>query len=186
MTDYPQELQSMLDGAKVLYSKDDLEKAHNRLAEAISVDYHDKYPILLCVINGAIVPMAHLLVKLGFHLQIDTVHASRYHGEIEGESTLTWHTKPRESLKGRHVLIFDDILDQGLTLRGIVDYCEGEGAASVKTAVMVDKHIQRDPKGVKLADYTGITLEQDTFVIGYGLDYKGYFRNLPEILQVMT
>jgi hypoxanthine phosphoribosyltransferase len=185
MPDYPQELQEMLDNAKVLYSKDVIEQALSQLAKDITSDYSDKYPIMLCVINGAIIPMAHLLVKLDFHLQVDTVHASRYHGEISGSSELTWHTKPKEDLKGRDIIIFDDILDQGLTLAGIIDFCEGEGANSVKTAVMVDKHIERDPKGLQLADYTGITLDKDVFVIGYGLDYKGYFRNLPEIMQVV-
>ena len=119
-----------------------------------------------------------------FPLQLDSVRASRYHGEIEPAKQLTWHAKPLLDLQDRHVIIFDDILDGGITMSGISEYCREQGAATVKTAVMIDKGVDRDPSGLSKADYTGLEVDGNAFLIGYGMDYKGYLRNLPEIRRV--
>ncbi len=179
-----QEINDVLARSTCLYSQQEISAALDRLALEMSADYGDKSPLMVCVINGAIIPMGHLLVRMTIPLQIDTVHASRYHGEMEAVPSLTWHTKPKSDLKGRHVIIFDDILDGGITLAGITDYCLEQKAASVKTAVMLDKRFSRDKGGLEQADYTGLILKEKAFVIGFGLDYQGYFRNLPDILKV--
>ncbi|MFT5453526.1 MAG: hypoxanthine phosphoribosyltransferase, partial [Enterobacterales bacterium] len=83
----------------------------------------------------------------------------------------------------RTILVVDDILDGGLTLAGIVDFCNQEGAADVKTAVLVEKNVERKGKAIKKAHYTGVTVE-NKFVFGYGMDYKRYLRNAPGIFAV--
>ncbi len=178
------ELDDLMSRSSVIFSKEELEKASQAIAKAITEDFADKNPIILCVINGAIVPMGQVLTHLHFPMQLDSVRASRYHGEVEPGKMLTWHAKPLLDLQGRHVLIFDDILDGGITLKGIVAYCKELDAASVKTAVMIDKLGQRDASGLSKADYTGLEVDGSAFLIGYGMDYKGYLRNLPEVRKV--
>jgi hypoxanthine phosphoribosyltransferase len=82
---------------------------------------------------------------------------------------------------GRNVLIVDDILDEGITLQELIKYCEQEGVSSVHTAVLVNK--LHDRKHLDTADYIGLTVE-DRYVFGYGMDYKGYLRNVPGIYAV--
>jgi len=86
-------------------------------------------------------------------------------------------------LKDRAVLIVDDILDGGLTLSAIVDYCRAQGARSVLTAVLVDKLNARLPDGLHSADFCGLHVDNH-YVFGYGMDYKGYLRNAPGIYMV--
>jgi len=179
-----QELEDLLSKSSVLFDYDTLCKATKTLAQALTDDYHDKMPIILCVINGAIVPISQLLMHMHFPLQLDSIRASRYHGEIKPGNQLTWHATPLLNLEGRHVLVFDDILDGGITLSGISNYCHEEGAETVKTAVMIDKKTKRDEGGLAKADYTGLEVDGSAFLIGYGMDYKGYLRNLPEVRKV--
>ena len=110
------------------------------------------------------------------------MHVSRY-GDATSGGKLNWKVKPSTGLQGRTVLIVDDILDGGVTLGELVRFCEAEGATAVHTAVLVDKKHEREPGGVKKADFTGLEAE-DRFLFGYGLDYKGYLRNAPGIYMV--
>ena len=130
--------------------------------------------------NGGLIVTGLLLSKLDFPLQQDYIHATRYRGETSG-GDLDWITEPRHSLSGRHVLIVDDILDEGLTLAAIVDYCRNAGAVSVDTVVLVEK-IHDRKQGIQ-ANYVGLKTE-DRYLFGYGMDYKGYLRNAPGIFAV--
>lgn len=177
-------INAMLANSSLVYSHEDIMTAFDRMAEEITQEYHDKNPIILGVINGAMVPLSFLLVRLAFPLQIDTARATRYMGEMQVSQDLTWLSHPVIPLEGRHVLIFDDILDLGGTLSGIVTYCEQKKAASVKTAVMIDRQCVRGEGGFEKADFTAFHLEDNAFLIGFGLDYQNYFRNLPEIRAV--
>ena len=131
---------------------------------------------------GALIPTAHLLMRLNFPLEVDYIHATRYRGTTRG-GDLHWLVEPRQSLKDRTVLVVDDVMDGGLTLAAIVDYCEQAGVKAVYTAVMVNKIRQREP-GVNFEpDFKGLDTE-DRYIFGFGLDYEEYFRNLPGIYAV--
>ena len=132
--------------------------------------------------NGAVVFAGQLLTKLNFYLQVDYIHTSRFKGEMEG-GDLEWVAVPRTSLEGRTVVIVEDILDSGITLTSIIDYCREKGAKEVYTVVLVDKDHPRDVNGVEKADFTCLWVE-DKFLLGFGLDYQGFFRNLPGIYAV--
>lgn len=178
----PERVKGVSSRARCLYNSDQIERALKNMATAIHSDLKDENPIVLCVLIGGVVLTGKLLTLLDFPLQMDYIHASRYGDETVG-SQLKWVVKPRLSLKDRTVLIVDDILDHGITLAGIIDFCNEQGAKAVKTAVLVEKEVQRPQNGVQKADYTGIIVE-NRYVYGYGMDYQGYLRNAPGIFAV--
>ncbi len=178
----PVKIKAVYEKATCLYTKEEIEKALDKMAGEITGKLADKNPVLLCVMIGGLIPAGNLLPRLDFHLEIDYVHATRYNGAIRG-SELEWVVKPRVSLQERAVLIIDDILDGGITLAALIEYCKAQGATEVYTAVLLDKKQTRLPGGPPAADFTGITME-DGYVFGYGMDYEGYLRNAPGIYVV--
>lgn len=170
--------------AKCLYDKSTIEKAIKKVAEKMNRDLADKNPVLLCVMNGAVIFMGQIATQLTFPLQIDYVHVTRYQGGIEGRE-IHWVAEPNIPLQNRVVVIIEDILDGGLTLAAVKNFCVQQGATEVLCAALVDKKRLREPGGVETCEYVGLEVE-DKFLIGYGLDFLGYFRNEPEILVVNT
>lgn len=180
--EFRQHLFDVRDNAKQLYSMEQIDQAILDMAAAINRDYADRDPLLLTIMNGGVVLMGKLLPLLDFPLQIDYLHATRYRGDTNG-AVIEWIVTPGLSLKGREVIIVDDILDVGATLLAIVDACEKQGAASVATAVLVDKvHDRKAMPGIK-ADYTGVEAE-DAYLFGCGMDYREYWRNMPGLYAV--
>lgn len=169
----------ILNQAEKLYSTEDMENALDKMAGEITAQLKDKNPLFICVLNGAMVPMGQLIPRLNFPLQIDYIHATRYQGKIEG-GELEIVAKPRSSLKDRVVVLVEDIIDTGVTLKSVVDYCYGEGAKEVLTATLIDKQDARVENGIQNADFVGLVIP-NKFIIGYGLDYEEYFRNLDGI-----
>lgn len=180
--DIPRHIHQVFSRALCLYSREQVDAALDRLAVAIETALDHSNPIFLCVVVGGIVPMGHLLVRLNFPLEVDYVHATRYRGKTTG-ADLHWKMKPSCNMKGRTVVIVDDILDGGLTLSAICDYCKEQGAVQVFTAVLVDKDRVREAGGLEKADFSGLVVE-DRYVFGYGLDYRGYLRNAPGIYMI--
>lgn len=178
----PQRIQKVYEKATCLYTKQEIESALDVMAKSIHAKLEDKNPLLLCVMIGGLVPAGNLLPRLDFPLELDYIHVTRYGNATQG-GHLEWLVKPRALLADRTVMIIDDILDGGLTLAAIVEYCLQQGAKEVYTAVLLDKLQTRIPGGTPKADFTGITIE-DGFVFGYGMDYQGYLRNAPGIYVV--
>lgn len=171
------------DSARQLYDMTQIDAAVTRVADAMTARYHDSNPLLLTVMNGGVVFAGRLLTELSFPLEIDYLHATRYTGETSGNDEIQWIVTPGINLAGRDVVILDDILDVGTTLLAIVEACRAQGAASVATAVLVDKvHDRKAQPGLK-ADFTGVEAE-DAYLFGCGMDYKGFWRNAPGIYAV--
>lgn len=175
------EVQKVLEEADLLHSHEALEAAFDRMARAITDRLCHRDPVVLAVMIGGLFPTARLVCRLDFPLQVDYVHATRYRGEVHG-SELHWRVRPATSLKNRSVLVVDDILDQGLTLAAILDYCKREAAREVYSAVMVDKQHGRK-RVLKQADFTGLRVD-DRYVFGCGMDYRGYLRHVSGIYAV--
>lgn len=169
--------------ADCLFTREQVEQALAEMARGMSERLHAQNPILLCVMNGGLVPLGKLLTYLDFPLQVDYIHATRYRGATEG-GRLHWLARPHLPLTGRAVLVVDDILDEGVTLDAIMDYCREQEAAQVYSAVLVEKRHARK-YGVREADFVGLQVE-DRYVFGYGMDYKGYLRNAPGIYAVKS
>lgn len=177
-----QHLRQVMTNAQCLFSEREVEQALDVLAAKISAALGDSNPLILCVMNGGIILTGRLAPRLNFLLQMDYIHATRYREQLQG-SDLQWRVTPATDVKGRTVLVLDDIFDEGETLAGIKSWCEGKGAAAVYTAVLVDKQHDRKTASLKKADFTALTAE-DKYLFGYGMDYKGYWRNAPGIYAV--
>lgn len=164
--------------SECLFTLDDVEKALDSIITPITRDLGNKIPLVLGVMNGSLATLGYLLPRLNFLLEIDYVHATRYQGEFQG-SQLLWKRKPEVPLGNRHVLLVDDLLDQGITLKAIADECAVQGAASVSIAVLGTKQLHGYTAPIR-ADYSALTIP-DRFVFGFGMDYQNHWRNAPGI-----
>ncbi len=174
------DLNEILNDADCLVDEDTLNLALDKMAAQITADLADKLPLVLCVMNGGLVPTAALIERLNFPLELDYIHATRYGMETEG-AALNWLSYPQSSLKDRHILVIDDIFDQGHTLQAIIKWLEQQGTSSVHSATVINK--LHDRKTDIVPDYIGTDVA-DRFLFGYGMDYKGYFRNLKGIYAI--
>lgn len=165
-----------------LFDLTEVDRAVAHLADELDRDYRDCNPVCLVLLNGGVIFAGRLLPLLDFPLEQDYVHATRYEGEVNG-GRLDWRMPPQSDLKDRHVLVLDDVLDEGATLTAVVDACAEQGAASVRSAVLVDKRHDRKARPGLRADYTGLDAE-DAYLFGCGMDYRNYWRNAPGIFAV--
>jgi hypoxanthine phosphoribosyltransferase len=166
-----------LQNADLIYSQAEVDAAITRLASQISQDLQDKSPLVLTIMNGGLYFAGQLLPQLKFPLEAEYVQASRYNGETVGQE-LKWARAPTDKVKGRIVLLLDDILDEGHTLVAIRDKCLALGALEVKIAVLVEKALDK-LKPIQ-ADFVGLQVP-NRYVFGCGMDVYGWWRNLPEI-----
>ena len=176
----PADYNSMLKNAECIINCEQIEQILQRLAQSITEEFSEANPVVLCVMNGGLMFTAGLCAKLAFPLQMSYLHATRYRGQTSAQNGLLWPVPvPEELIKGRNVLILDDIYDEGATLIAIKQACL-QWAKSVKIAVLLDKQHNRKADASFKLDYIG-SLCPDRYVFGYGMDYKDYGRNLPAI-----
>ena len=168
--------------ADCLYTDAQVEAAIDQVVVSINGELAESNPVVFCVMNGGLIFAGKLLPKLGFPLELSYLHATRYRSETTG-GELFWKAKPEISFIDREVLIIDDILDEGHTLSAIIDFCKHAGASKVHTAVLIDKVHDRKARPDLKANYVGLPCE-DRFIFGYGMDYKGYWRNAAGIFAV--
>lgn len=160
---------------QVLISAPRIRRRVTEMAQVIAEDYHGKRLVIVALLNGTILFLADLVRHFEFPLSLDLIGVSSYRGgTASGELEFTKRLKL--DLRGQHVLIVDDILDTGKTLRAVSEELSKQSPASLKTCVLLDKPDGR--KGVYEADYVGF-LVPHLFVVGYGLDYDERYRNLP-------
>jgi len=173
-----EQYQAIAGRTECLISTAEVEAALQRMRDAIGASLGDKDPLVLAVMTGGIVATGLLLPRLDFALRLDYVHATRYRGGTRG-GEIEWRHRPSMAVRGEHVLVIDDIFDEGLTMEAIVKACYEDGAASVVSAVLVEKERGRDCD--YRPDIVGLRVP-DRYVMGFGLDYKSYFRNADCIL----
>ncbi len=174
----PAEYRRVLDESDLICSEAEVNEAYRRLAEEIAEVYRGKSPLILPVMVGGMITAARILERLDFPLSIDYVHVTRYRGSTRGR-TLEWLAHPSSDVKARSVLVVDDILDEGVTLSAIIEHFQALGAEDVRCAVLVDKQLNRS-RVLPEADFVGLEVEE-RFLFGCGMDYRGFFRNLPGI-----
>jgi len=172
----------VLEEADCLADQETVEAAISRMATEITARIGKLNPLVLCVMNGGLIVCGQLLTRLAFPLEVSYLHATRYGREING-GDLEWKTTSHLDVAGRTVLLVDDILDEGVTLKALLEDCLKRGARNVFTAVLVDKQHDRKVYPDYRADFTGLEIP-DRFVFGYGLDYDGVWRNAPGIYAV--
>lgn len=167
----------ILEQSEQLCTAQELASIIGQMAQDISKTLSDQCPVVLCVMNGAVIFTGHLLPQLNFPLHFGYVHGTRYHETTRG-GELSWKVAPPDDLKDRVVLVLDDVLDEGWTLSAIRERVIKNGARAFYSAVLVDKMIAGN-KPLQ-ADFVGITLP-DRYIFGFGMDIHGMWRNLPTI-----
>jgi len=180
MTVSIQHARDILKQAELLYTHEQVQAALHRVAQQINAALADAHPLVLSVMGGAVVFSGQLLPLLDFPLDFDYVHVSRYGNARQG-GAMHWKVEPRENVRGRVVLVLDDILDEGRTLDELRKRVMELGASKFYSAVLADK--QHGRKKPIHADFVGIELP-NRFVFGYGMDIEGAWRNLPAIYAV--
>lgn len=176
-------LAEVLPSADLIHDRAAIEAAIEAMAARIAADYAatGDRPVFLTVMHGALPFAAQLALGIGAHgvdIEMDYLHATRYRGATSG-GELAWKRRPETPLRGRRVLLVDDIVDEGHTLDAVRAWCEGQGARDVRIAAMVVKRHGRCVPGL-CADYAGLDVP-DRYVFGYGMDYHEQGRNLPAI-----
>ena len=170
---------AILEKSAILFTEEEVVAQIKRIAQAIDAEIKNDIPVFLSVMNGGMFFAAELLKNIKAPLFSDYIHASRYGGATFGASHITWYHQPKaDDIKGKHVYVVDDILDEGHTLAEITRYLKSIGAASCKIVVLINKNIGKN-KPVK-ADFVGMDAP-NKFLFGCGMDIYGLFRQLPHI-----
>lgn len=167
----------LLQQAELIYPAVEVDAAVQRLAGEIAQAVAESEPLVLCVMSGAAMFAGQLLPWLDFPLEFDYIQATRYRNRTQGDDIL-WLVEPKENVRGRTVLLLDDILDEGHTLEAVQKKCLDAGAAEILIAVLTEKDTGC-AKPVR-ADFVGLTVP-NRYVFGCGMDVHGWWRNLPAI-----
>lgn len=180
----PNDLAAALANSDLLFDGDAIDAQVQRIAADIDADYAaGPRPVYLTIMHGGMLFASRLALVLATDLEFDYLHATRYRGATTG-SGLAWLHRPATPLRGRRVLLADDILDEGHTLKAVKRWCEDEGAADVRIAVLSVKQHDRRVDGIH-ADYIALEVP-DRYVYGYGMDFHEQGRNLPGIYALGT
>lgn len=167
--------------AQQLFSTEAVDQAISQLADLVAQDFQDKFPLVLCVMNGGLYLTGQLMRYWNFPLTVDYVHATRYRLSTLGRDVL-WKAYPQNTIRDRHVIIVDDIFDQGYTLQEVKAYCERQGAAKCVSTFLIRKSHDRKKADIE-ADYVALECG-DHYVYGSGMDLHSHFRNVSGIFAI--
>ncbi|AUJ31442.1 MAG: hypoxanthine phosphoribosyltransferase [Liquorilactobacillus nagelii] len=163
---------------EILYSQEQIQRVCQELGAKLTNDYQDKKPLVICVLKGAVMFMADIVRKIDTYIELDFMDVSSYGNEMESSGSVKIIKDLDVSVKGRDVLIVEDIIDTGRTLACLASLLKHRQAKSVKICTLLDKPDRRE-KTIS-PDYVGFQVPNE-FVVGYGLDYQGFYRNLPYV-----
>ncbi|MBQ6175380.1 MAG: hypoxanthine phosphoribosyltransferase [Clostridia bacterium] len=163
---------------RILVTKEEIAASVKALGEQITRDYAGKEPVLLGILNGAIVFFSDLMRELDLPVSIEFMAVSSYGSATESTGVVQIRKDLDHDITGKDILIVEDIIDSGMTLKFLLGHLKYKGAKSIRIATLLDKPARRrvDLK----PDYACFQIP-DAFVVGYGLDYDGKYRNLPDI-----
>ena len=164
---------------RVLFSKEEISSAVSRIASLINEEYKGEEVIFLPVLNGAFMFATDLVKEITLKCSIDFIQCSTYEDGVSSTNKFVMKKDLSKTIEGKNVIVVEDILDSGYTLKNLVAYLKSKNPKSVKTAVFMDKKARRTEDIT--ADYVAVELNEDAFVIGYGLDYAEKYRNVPYV-----
>jgi hypoxanthine phosphoribosyltransferase len=167
----------LLQEAEMICDAKQVQDAVAAMAREITARLGNEFPVVLSVMGGAAVFTGQLLPQLTFPLEFGAIEVTRYNNDIQGRE-ITWRLSPRDNVRGRTVLVVDDILDEGITLAAIDKRLKEMGAARVMNAVFADKDLGKERPAK--ADFVGIKVP-NRYVFGFGMDAFGLWRNLPAV-----
>lgn len=163
---------------KKLFDLNEIAKKVKSLGEKISKDYHGEEIIVICLLRGGFVFTADLVREIQIPVIVDFMTTSSYDDGEMSSGIVEIINDIRADVKGKHILIVDDIMDSGNTMKKVVEFIEKKEPKSIKVCVMLDKPSRRESDITP--DYVGFTIP-DVFIVGYGLNYGDYYRNIPYI-----
>jgi hypoxanthine phosphoribosyltransferase len=163
---------------KLLLSRETIGERVKEIAGRISSDYEGQEPVLIGILNGAVFFLADLTRLITIPIKIDFIRAASYGSEMISSGAVRLTKDVEIPVKGRPVVLVEDIVDTGLTLNHIIKMMEAKGPESVKVCALIDKLERRDVSVT--IDYCGFQIDEG-FIVGYGLDYDEMYRNLPDI-----
>lgn len=166
---------------KRLFSKEEIDRAVKRLASLIESDYDDEKIVFVCLLKGSFIFTSDLVRSVHNPTRVDFMRVSSYGAGTKSSGNITITKDLEENIEGENVVIVEDIIDSGLTLKEIGDMLKARKPKSLKICALLDKRARRE-QDVAI-DYIGFVIE-DGFVVGYGIDYAEQYRNLPEIFIV--
>ena len=161
---------------RVLISEEELQKRIGELGQQLAKDYDGKDPIFVGVLKGVVNFFTDMVRATPIRCQYEFMAVSSYGGGTSTSGNVKLLKDVSCNIKGRHVVILEDILDSGLTLKFVTEHLRSMEPASLKICTMLDKPERR--KVDIFADYVGLTIPNE-FVVGFGLDYQEFYRNLP-------
>ena len=164
---------------RVLLTNEQIQSRIQELGKELMRDYADKNPVFIGVLKGVVVFYSDMIRAFDAHCQLDFMWISSYKG-TQSTGNMMVRQDVSADLKGRHVVILEDILDTGRSLKFVVQHLKDKGAASVRVCTLLDKPEGRLPGYEIQAEYVGFTIP-NAFVVGYGLDYNERYRNLPYV-----
>ena len=162
-------------------TKEEIEIQVRRIAQVISADYKDRELILIGILKGAFIFLSDLIRQLSIPVKVDFMCASSYGDQTASSGRIKLSKDVEIDINNKDVLIVEDIVDTGLTLSYLVDYLKSSGAASVRICALIDKRERREADVT--VDYACHTVDKG-FLVGYGLDYAEFYRNLPEVYHL--
>ena len=162
----------------ILLDRRTIEARISQMAQQIGADYAEREFLLMPLLTGSIIFVADLVRHLPVRMRIHVLAISSYPGRAMGSQGPRVLYPTTFDVEGKHVLVIDDILDSGRTMKTVCDLLAQQQALSVKTCVLLKKTLAEPP--AMQADYVGFEIP-DEFVVGFGLDFNGYYRNLPDI-----
>jgi hypoxanthine phosphoribosyltransferase len=171
----------MAEELKLLFSRKEIAEQVARLAREISADYAEKKLVLVGVLKGAFVFLADLARQLTIPAAIEFVRIASYGAKKESSGEIKVTKDVEITLEGKDVLIIEDIVDTGLSLKFLIEHLRAHHPASLRLCALVDKKARREVE-IKV-DYTGFAMA-DGFIVGYGIDFNERYRALPEIFVV--
>ncbi len=166
---------------RILFRREEIETTVKRLSVEIKKDYQGKHPLLIGILKGSFVFMADLIRLLNFPLEVEFIRLSSYGSSKESSGRIKVVQGLGSPIKGRDVLVIEDIVDTGLTISFLLDYLWRRKPASLKLCALTDKPSRR--QAPVTIDYLGFTVPNE-FIVGYGMDWDERFRYLPDICFV--
>lgn len=166
--------------ARIAYTRDEIDNRITELGAAVRRDLEGKRPLLVSVLKGSVVFLADLVRAIQIEVDVDFIAVSTYGGEVGRSGVVRIIKDLEQPIEGRHVVVVEDIVDTGFTLSYLLRTLETRNPASLRVCSLIDKTVRRIAD--LTVDYAGFTSEE--FLIGYGLDFQGRYRNLPYLVAV--
>lgn len=167
------------DCERIIISEEEIAKAVKKIGEQINKDYEGKEISFISILNGAYPFTADVLRCVDVDCTVDFMQVSSYGDSTSSSGTLKIKRDISGNIENRHVVILEDILDTGFTLRNLTNYLKSKNPASIKICTFIDKPARRTEDIA--SDYAGFVFDEDLFLVGYGLDYAQKYRNLPYV-----